>query len=251
MHGSGECVDLSALERKSYIRCGRPRSFDVVALNDRSIFAAIELSVDKRSNIILNTKQYGGMIKLDVLAIGDFKRDDDGKVFDAYSSSVLIRTDDKMIVVDTSTEYMRPAIKTSFKQIGVFPKDVNILILTHSHHDHVGNNNMFQNAKILMHRDEHGNVEGATPVNGDETIAPGVRLVHTPGHTMGSMSVFVDADQKYVVAGDTIPKYGNFERMIPPAINVDAELATQSIKAIVKYADVIIPGHDPPFLVNR
>jgi len=191
------------------------------------------------------------MIKLDVLAIGSFQRDEEGRVFDAHSSSVLIRTDERMIVVDTSTPYMKPAIKTAFKQIGVLPKDVDTVILTHSHHDHVGNNGMFENAVILMHPDESGSVSGAKPLKTDTEIIPGVKIVHTPGHTSGSISVFVKADMKYVIAGDAIPKYGNYEKMVPPAINIDKELALESIKMITKYADVIVPGHDPPFIVNR
>jgi glyoxylase-like metal-dependent hydrolase (beta-lactamase superfamily II) len=191
------------------------------------------------------------MIKLDVLAIGSFQRDDSGKVFDAHSSSVLIRTDERMIVVDTSTSYMKPAIKTSFKQIGVFPKDVDTVVLTHSHHDHTGNNDMFENAAILMHPEEQSTVAGAKPLEADKELAPGVKIVHTPGHTRGSISVFVKADQKYAIAGDAIPKHGNYEKMAPPAINIDEHLAIESLKIITKYADVIIAGHDPPFLVKR
>jgi glyoxylase-like metal-dependent hydrolase (beta-lactamase superfamily II) len=191
------------------------------------------------------------MIKLDVLAVGSFQRDPEGKVFDAHSSSVLIRTDERMIVVDTSTAYMRPAIKTSFKQIGVFPKDVDTVVLTHTHFDHVGNNGMFENAGILVHPDEHGRIDGAKPLDVDKELANGVRIVHTPGHTQGSISVFVKADKKYAIAGDAIPKYGNYERMVPPAINIDEKAALESIKLITKYADVIIPGHDPPFIVKR
>jgi glyoxylase-like metal-dependent hydrolase (beta-lactamase superfamily II) len=191
------------------------------------------------------------MIKLDVLTIGSFQRDADGNVFDAHSTSALIRTDERMIVVDTSTPYMKPAIKTSFKQIGVFPKDVDTVILTHSHYDHTGNNDMFENADILIHQDEKGAVSGAKPLGTDTELAPGVMVVHTPGHTAGSVSVFIKADQKYVVAGDALPRYGNFEKMTPPGINIDPALALESIKRITRYADVIIPGHDPPFLTKR
>jgi glyoxylase-like metal-dependent hydrolase (beta-lactamase superfamily II) len=146
---------------------------------------------------------------------------------------------------------MRPAIKTSFKQIGVFPKDVDTVVLTHSHYDHVGNNDLFENAGILMHPDEHGKVDGAKPLETDKELAPGIRIVHTPGHTAGSISVFVKADLKYAIAGDAVPKYGNYERMVPPRINIDEKAALESIKLISMYADVIIPGHDPPFIANR
>jgi glyoxylase-like metal-dependent hydrolase (beta-lactamase superfamily II) len=102
-----------------------------------------------------------------------------------------------------------------------------------------------------MHPGEHGEVKDAKPLETDKEIVPGVRIVHTPGHTMGSVSVFVKADQRYAIAGDAVPKYGNFEKMVPPRINVDEKLALESIKMIIRYADVIIPGHDPPFITNR
>ena len=64
------------------------------------------------------------MIQLDILAVGNLERDEEGRILEANSTSVLIRTPDHTIVVDPSTKYMKPAVKTSFKQIGVFPKDV-------------------------------------------------------------------------------------------------------------------------------
>ncbi|MBR4698177.1 MAG: hypothetical protein IKM91_00200, partial [Candidatus Methanomethylophilaceae archaeon] len=60
------------------------------------------------------------MIQLDILAVGDLIRDDGGNILKADSTSVLIRSGSRTIVVDPSTKYMRPAVRTSFKQIGVF-----------------------------------------------------------------------------------------------------------------------------------
>jgi Zn-dependent hydrolases, including glyoxylases len=191
------------------------------------------------------------MINIDVLAIGSFQRDEDGNVFDAHSNSTLIRTEDRRIVVDTSTKHMLPAIKTSFKQIGVFPKDVDTVILTHSHQDHVGNNDLFPNAEIMLHSAEENKVPKAVLFEKEIQIAKGIRIVHTPGHTKGSVSVFIDADQKYVIAGDAVPRYANYEKKIPPVINFDPETALESIKLITKYADIIVPGHDPPFITKK
>ena len=82
------------------------------------------------------------MIQLDILAVGDLQRDEDGNILKADSTSVLIRTPKHTIVVDPSTKYMRPFLKTSFKQIGVFVKDVDIVVVTHMHHDHIENLDM-------------------------------------------------------------------------------------------------------------
>ena len=61
---------------------------------------------------------------LDILAIGNLERAEDGSVKEANSTSTLIRSGNRLIVVDPSSRMMRPAIKLSFRQIGVFMKDV-------------------------------------------------------------------------------------------------------------------------------
>lgn len=192
------------------------------------------------------------MIQLDILCVGDLERDDDGNILKADSTSVLIRTPGHNIVVDPSTEYMLPAIKTSFKQIGVFPKDVDIVVLTHTHSDHIGNIPFYPNAKVFVHKGGKTDIPGARIVESDDfKLCDGVRLVYTPGHCTEEMSVFVDADVHYVVAGDAIPLEDNYRKNRPPALNTDRRLALESIKRIGEYADVVIPGHGFPFMTER
>ena len=203
------------------------------------------------SKVVLFAGRWGIMVKIDVLAIGSLERDEEGNIVSAHSSSALIRSGERMIVVDTSTEYLRPAIKTSFKQIGVFPKDVDTVVLTHSHNDHIGNIDMFPNAKIMMHSAEENTIPNAETFDSNMQLTKEVRLVHTPGHTKGSVSVFVDAEMKYAITGDAIPLKSNYEKMLPPRINYDADIALESIKFISRYADLIVPGHDSPFATKR
>jgi glyoxylase-like metal-dependent hydrolase (beta-lactamase superfamily II) len=187
--------------------------------------------------------------RLDILASGILVREG-GMIREAHSVSTLIRAGDVNIVVDTSTRFMEPAIMTSLEQIGILPDDVRFIVLTHSHHDHCGNNHLFPNAEIYVRKEENYSGPNIVEVSEDIEIAPGVRLVYTPGHTKGSMSVFVEGDRRYAVAGDAIPLEDNFRRMIPPGINYDEITALKSIKTITDYADVIIPGHGRPFLKN-
>ncbi len=195
------------------------------------------------------------MNSLDILVLGHIERNEDMSVDleNTWSSSTLIRTDDgHNIVVDTSTPFMKAGIKTSFKQIGkIFPEDVDLVVLTHAHPDHTGNSSLFKNAKIYVRAEELDHVPDAIGVDSDMDIAKGVRLVHTPGHSPGSMSVFVEADRKYVIAGDAIPMANNYYKMVPPRANYDPELAMSSMKKIIEYADVIVPGHDKPFSVRK
>lgn len=157
------------------------------------------------------------MIQLDILAVGNLVRDDEGRILEANSTSVLIRAEGRLIVVDPSTKYMRPAVKTSFKQIGVFPKDVDTVILTHAHRDHTENLDLYKGAKVYIHSGSDTEVPGATVIDGDEfEVCPGVRMVHTPGHCPEECSVFVEADRRYVIAGDTVPLADNIRRGVPP-----------------------------------
>ena len=192
-------------------------------------------------------------IAVDVLLIGFLERDADGKVVPegTSSSSVLIRTPEHNIVVDTGSTFMGAGIKISFKQIGIFRDDVDIVVLTHNHPDHTGNVKMFPKAKVLVHEGEEP-YKGAEVVKDDVyEICKGVKMVHTPGHTPGSCSVFVTSDREYVITGDACPLKDNYAKMVPPALNYDADLALSSLKMIVDKADVIIPGHEGPFFTRK
>ena len=192
------------------------------------------------------------MIQLDILAVGYLERDPDGKILKADSTSVLVRTPKHTIVVDPSTKYMKPFLKTSFKQIGVFIKDVDIVVLTHTHEDHIENLDMFPKAKVYVHSGADREIPGATVVDSDVfELCEGVKLVHTPGHCPEEMSVFVDADRHYVIAGDAVPLDDNFTKNIAPRLNTDEKQALESIKKIRDYADVVIPGHGFPFMADQ
>ena len=194
------------------------------------------------------------MNSIDVLVLGYLERFEDGSVNlkETWSTSSLIRTDDgHVIVVDTSSDFMRSPIKSAFKQIGkIFPDDVDMVVLTHCHTDHIGNVSLFKNATVYVHEGEECTIPNAKIVKEDTEIAKGVRLVHTPGHSDGSMSVFVEADRRYALVGDAAPLKDNFTKRIIPALHTDAEAARASLEKIAEWADVIVPGHDKPFKVR-
>jgi N-acyl homoserine lactone hydrolase len=97
------------------------------------------------------------------------------------------------------------------------PADVKIVINSHLHFDHCGQNAVFKHAPFYVQRSEleRARREGQTiqwfdfadarfeVVDGDAEVAEGVRVVATPGHTVGHQSVFVDTeDGAAVMIGD-------------------------------------------------
>lgn len=153
---------------------------------------------------------------------------------------------------------------------GVDCKDIELVILTHLHWDHAGNCDLFPDARILVQTRElrYAIAPGrffrksflapqsgwGTPpylfpnldtVDGEVVIAPGLRVVPTPGHTPGSQSVVVETEHgRFAIAGDAISLYENIERDIPPGFHVDVDAAVDSMDRLRTKADHFLPGHD-------
>jgi len=98
------------------------------------------------------------------------------------------------------------------------PADVRIVINSHLHFDHCGQNAVFKHAPFYVQRSELDRARSEKSdvsewfdfagarfelVEGDAQIAEGVRVVATPGHTVGHQSVIVDTpDGGAVMIGD-------------------------------------------------
>jgi N-acyl homoserine lactone hydrolase len=97
------------------------------------------------------------------------------------------------------------------------PGDVRLVINTHLHFDHCGQNAVFKHAPFYVQRTELDRARReARPLadwfdfagarfellDGDAEIAPGIRVIATPGHTVGHQSVAVEGDGEEVLIGD-------------------------------------------------
>jgi glyoxylase-like metal-dependent hydrolase (beta-lactamase superfamily II) len=175
---------------------------------------------------------------------GSIKRDENGRILDARSSVTIIASGQQKIIVDSGAEDEEETIRREMARIGIDPEEISILINTHSHPDHCGNNHLFSRARVLEAKD------GAV-------IAPGVRIMATPGHSMDSISVAIEVDStetkkmRIVISGDALPTFGNFLKDVPPALHIDRNLAVASMRKVVSLSDIVIPGHDFPFSVGR
>lgn len=192
-----------------------------------------------------------------LLKPGSIIRDESGAILDARSSVTLVVSESRKIIVDTGLIGEERQIADALSNIGILPEEIDILVNTHSHPDHCGNNYLFANARPMQPRD-------------GEAIAPGVRVIETPGHTMDSISVIVDmvpgakswehkqnqiisVDQTrttlLAIPGDAIPTFNNFIKNVPPALHVSRKMAISSMAKIISIAELIIPGHDKPFSI--
>jgi len=184
-----------------------------------------------------------------LLKAGSILMDQAGNILDARSSVTLIESEKERIIVDTGQEGDGEVILKALADLGLEGSDIDIIVNTHSHPDHCANNRLFSRAKTVYPKD-------------GELIAPGVRVLATPGHSPDSISVLVDAaiqqgdgtapaTRRVVISGDALPTLGNFQKRVPPAVHYDRALAVASMNKIIEMADIVIPGHDRPFSLQE
>jgi len=179
-----------------------------------------------------------------LLKAGHLERDEDGNILDARSSVTLLLAASKKIIVDTGLEGEAGHILGRFAELGLSPEEIDLVINTHDHLDHCGNNGLFRRAQILSGK-------GMGRLKEGDVVAPGVWIMETPGHTLDSISVVCESSRRIVVAGDALPLMGNYLKWVPPRLHVDMDLAMKSMAKIVEAADLVVPGHDLPFLVRE
>lgn len=178
-------------------------------------------------------------------------------------------------------EFLRCPVE-SLKLIGVDPREVKDVIVSHMHYDHVGNFDKFPNARFHLQAREMAyatgkymrypkpghsyhveDVVGMVRLNfkgrvemheGFEEIAPGITLHPAPGHADGLQVARVHTKRGWVVlASDATHYYEHFltNKLFMTAFNIGEML--DSYKVIKKLAPShrhIIPGHDPHVMIE-
>lgn len=168
-------------------------------------------------------------------------RRENGAILEAHSTVTAISGSSGTVIVDTSSYSYRPKLLAGLENAGIAAEDVTAVILTHTHEDHTANLSLFPNAQIFIHPLEKASFEFIPVSEGDE-IFSGVRIMHTPGHTLGSISVLVEKE-KCIIAGDAVPTEANLIKNVPPGICADKKKAVTSMQRIISSADYIVPGH--------
>ncbi|MDD1771360.1 MAG: MBL fold metallo-hydrolase [Methanomassiliicoccales archaeon] len=187
--------------------------------------------------------------RVEVLCPGMIRRDGP-TVLEAHSTATLVSRGQRRMLVDTSSPMYRERLLQALAAKSIGPEDIEVVVLTHMHHDHTGNVGLFPNAVIYVHELESPG-SGIMRINKDMELWDGVSMMHTPGHTRGSMSVLVRAERRYAMAGDAIPTQDNVRKWVPPGMHYDKKAAMDSLSRLVSMADTIVPGHGPAFETNE
>jgi len=157
---------------------------------------------------------------------------------------------------------------------GVRPEDVELIVLSHLHFDHVGNNELFPNARFVVQRDELPQamapprfsmfyypeyrykmtsiLDRLDVIDGDLEIDPDVRLLKIGGHTPGCQATLVDTAAGVVcLTSDAMYNYRNIELDWPVGSFWDLPQLLRSMVRMRHEADILVPQHDWQFLVEH
>jgi glyoxylase-like metal-dependent hydrolase (beta-lactamase superfamily II) len=161
-------------------------------------------------------------------------------------------------------------VQGALAEIGWRPEDVDIVINTHLHYDHVGYNALFAHAPLYVSAVEWEAAQDPVPTQRglyapqEHLLAPlgilnyrmvtndyfdvvdGIKVIQTPGHSVGHQSVLVQTGEGVLcVVGDAVNAEVNFTSGIPGGIHVSVADAIASTEKIRRCADRVLMAHDP------
>jgi len=193
-----------------------------------------------------------------------------GKVFNLGSTNtVLLRDEGLNIVVDPGILQLGRygAFQKRLAELGLDPGDIDMVVNTHCHYDHVESNYLFRGKPLIVHEKEleycdrlywpefkeaFMGIMDVQPLSGPKRLTKNIEVIETVGHTPGSITVVVDTEEGRVACvGDAVIVKEDLLELRPPSVqtlNISAETAVESLRKIAALKPfLVIPGHDAPF----
>lgn len=199
--------------------------------------------------------------------------------------SAFILKGNKPVLVDTGYRGTENEIIKQLTKIGVSLQDIAMIIITHGHNDHFGNAKVLRRltgTKIAIHKLDAENLRKGIngqlcPIGwvgrlftkfaaGDNKpkeigVEPDIliedvysleylgipgKVVHTPGHTPGSISIVLDNGE--IIIGDLLTDFLHRKKPSYPMFANDIGQLKKSIKMLMSYSPhTIFASHGGPF----
>jgi glyoxylase-like metal-dependent hydrolase (beta-lactamase superfamily II) len=186
-----------------------------------------------------------------------------GKNFD---SNIYLISDKTIALIDAGTGMNFETVKQNLGKLDLKPNDIELLINTHCHYDHIGGDRDFVQAagcEVCIHeleadllRKGEGVITCADmfgkklePIDVAKELREGgkielgeltLEVLHTPGHTTGGICLYAPK-QRILFSGDTIFSDGVGRTDLPTG---DVAALHNSIEGLLKLdVQTIYPGH--------
>ena len=199
-------------------------------------------------------------------------------------NAYLVRGEKSSILVDTGLHGNAKRILNTISGQGISPKDISLIVITHAHSDHTGNLRELVKAtgakiaigktdseylakglnfplhprkllfkivaRFLPSRSMREGIKADLVIDSETSLSDyGIKgkIIPTPGHTAGSVSVVLDRGEAFV--GDLFS--GGFirkRRVDYPHFYYDTDVLEKSINKIIDLKPrIIYTGHGGPF----
>ncbi len=206
-------------------------------------------------------------------------------------SSCFLIEDDGLFLIDAGFLGFERKILRKIRQIGRKPQDIQLIILSHGHLDHFGGLGAIRSASgasVACHKSEYKSLSSASkeispsitvaahvltflaqvsmPFIKTEAVTPdivlengmlledfglGGKVLHTPGHTSGSISILMEDGSTFIgdlVMGKVPLKY----KPMAPSFAEDMASVRNSWKYLLESgAETIYPAHGHPFVASE
>jgi glyoxylase-like metal-dependent hydrolase (beta-lactamase superfamily II) len=200
--------------------------------------------------------------------------------------NVLVIAEAELTIVDTGFRANVPKIIDFIRSLGRSPEEISLIILTHNHFDHasgLGELRKVTHARVAAHKADISDVNGPLPypqfvqktirvrpfsalrsflgvgardvdirLSGGEVLTPlgGLKVIHAPGHTPGSICL-LSPQHRLLIVGDALLKHGTTVRFPHKSASTNLPQAIESAKGLVELEfDIVCFGHGQPLMEN-
>jgi len=197
-----------------------------------------------------------------------------------FYGAFLVKNEERTLLVDTGCDAacyaagpMPPvtdvcSIEQNLKQFNLGIKDIDAVILTHLHFDHVAFLDKFTHCPVFVQQRELYSALNPRPyfaglyvpsffkdisfeaVDGDVKIFPGIEVALVPGHSAGSQAVIAETLEGMAAISGFCCVAENFDKgnISIPGIHEDVQQAYDSMHKLTGLADIIFPNHSSTFI---
>lgn len=177
-------------------------------------------------------------------------------------SIYLLNAEQKLVLIDSGVGKSFETLIANVKSLGFNPENIKLVIATHAHIDHIGSVAKFKKrfgSKILAHSLDASKIESGVGVGAEwygvsyepcqvdikmdkdeDSLTIGkyeLKLLHIPGHTVGSIACYLDVGGKRVLFGQDV--HGPYN--LPGS---DPQKAKASLQKLIDLkSDILCEGH--------